>query len=116
MSVIKFSGDFLDLKEYQEKASETAIYPKSLDGGIYYAAIGLAGEVGELLNKIKKIARDKAEVDVEGIKGELGDVLWYCSQIAKELNIDMNDVAEYNLNKLKDRKARGVISGNGDNR
>ncbi len=113
---LKFIGDFLDLKDYQNKASETAIYPKKLDGGVYYAAIGLAGEVGELLNKIKKIARDNAELDVEGVKGELGDVLWYCSQIATELGIDMNEVADYNLKKLEDRKRRGVIGGNGDNR
>ncbi len=105
----------MDFNEYQEKASKTAIYPKTLDGGVYYTAIGLAGEVGELLNKIKKIARD-SNTDLEGIKEELGDVLWYCSQLAKELDIDMNEVAESNLKKLADRQKRGVISGNGDKR
>ncbi|MGC8675982.1 MAG: nucleoside triphosphate pyrophosphohydrolase family protein [Candidatus Micrarchaeia archaeon] len=106
----------MELDEYQGKASETAIYPKMLNGGVYYAAIGLAGEVGELLNKIKKIARDNAQPSADEIKGELGDVLWYCSQVASELGISMNDVAAYNLKKLQDRKQRGVISGNGDKR
>lgn len=106
----------MEFAEYQNKAKETAIYPKQLDGGIYYAAIGLAGEVGELLNKIKKIARDGAAVDKEAISGEMGDVLWYLSQMATELGISLDDIAGYNLKKLNDRKARGVISGSGDNR
>ncbi|MEM3482785.1 MAG: nucleoside triphosphate pyrophosphohydrolase family protein, partial [Candidatus Micrarchaeaceae archaeon] len=91
-------------------------YPKQLTGGVYYAAIGLAGEVGELLNKIKKIARDNAPIDKDAIAGELGDVLWYVSQMATELGIEMDDVANHNLEKLSDRKNRGKISGNGDYR
>jgi len=106
----------LDFDDYQLNAKTTAIYPKQLNGGIYYAAIGLAGEVGELLNKIKKIARDNAPVDTEALKEEMGDALWYLSQIATELGISMSDVAESNLNKLKDRKQRGVLSGSGDKR
>ena len=105
----------MDFDEYQLSAKPT-IYPKQLNGGIYFAAIGLAGEVGELLNKIKKIARDNAPVDKEALKEEMGDVLWYLSQIATELGISMSDVAESNLNKIKDRKQRGVISGSGDKR
>ena len=101
---------------HQSKASETAIYPKTLDGGVYYTAIGLAGEVGELLNKIKKIARDKAQISKEDITSELGDVLWYLSQLATEMGISMEDVAKNNLEKLKGRKERGTISGSGDNR
>jgi len=106
----------LEFSNYQSKASETAIYPKTLDGGVYYTAIGLAGEVGELLNKIKKIARDKAQISKEDITSELGDVLWYLSQLATEMGISMEDVAKNNLEKLKGRKERGTISGSGDNR
>ncbi|MEM3211771.1 MAG: nucleoside triphosphate pyrophosphohydrolase family protein [Candidatus Micrarchaeaceae archaeon] len=106
----------MNFSEYQDKASTTAIYPKQLTGGVYYAAIGLAGEVGELLNKIKKIARDNAPIDKDAIAGELGDVLWYVSQMATELGIEMDDVAKHNLEKLSDRKNRGKISGNGDYR
>jgi len=106
----------LEFANYQAKASETAIYPKTLEGGVYYTAIGLAGEVGELLNKIKKIARDKAQISKEDITSELGDVLWYLSQLATEMGIDMEEVAKYNLEKLKNRKERGTISGSGDKR
>ncbi|MEM3781636.1 MAG: nucleoside triphosphate pyrophosphohydrolase family protein [Candidatus Micrarchaeaceae archaeon] len=106
----------MDFSEYQGKAGTTAIYPKQLEGGVYYAAIGLAGEVGELLNKIKKIARDNAPVDKDAIAGELGDILWYVSQVATEFGIGLNDVAKKNLEKLSDRKQRGKISGSGDYR
>jgi len=106
----------MDFSEYQKNAKKTAIYPKALDGGIYYAAIGLSGEVGELLNKIKKIARDEGTFDVEGIKGELGDVLWYVSQIAEEMGLSLDDIAEYNIEKLRIRKEKGALSGSGDER
>ncbi len=106
----------MDFAEYQKGAKSTAVYPKRLDGGVYYPALGLAGEVGELLNKIKKTARDGKELDIEDIRGELGDVLWYVSQIAEEIGISMEDIAAHNIEKLRSRKERGVISGNGDRR
>ena len=45
----------------------------------FYTALALAGEVGELLNKIKKIARDNIQIEREEIISELGDILWYLS-------------------------------------
>jgi NTP pyrophosphatase (non-canonical NTP hydrolase) len=106
----------MDFAEYQRNTHETAVYPKNLDGGIYYPALGLAGEVGELLNKIKKTARDGEELDKEAIKGELCDILWYVSRIAYEAGIGLEDIAVYNIEKLRSRKERGVISGSGERR
>lgn len=106
----------MDFDEYQSRASETSAAPPRLEGQLYYFSLGLAGEVGELLNKIKKIARDKKEPSRDDMKGELGDVLWYLSQIAKEFGIPMSEIAEYNIKKLSSRKERGMISGSGDER
>ncbi|HVC58502.1 MAG TPA: nucleoside triphosphate pyrophosphohydrolase family protein [Candidatus Acidoferrales bacterium] len=106
----------MDFDEYQTKASETSAAPPELDGQMYYFSLGLAGEVGELLNKIKKIARDGKRPSREDISGELGDVLWYLSQIAKEFDIPLSEVADYNIKKLASRRERGVISGSGDER
>lgn len=114
--MFKFNCDIMNFKEYQENTKKTAIYPKNMDGSYYYPALGLAGEVGELLNKIKKIARDKKSPDIEDLKGELGDVLWYLSQLSNEFGIDLEEVADSNIKKLTSRKDRGVISGSGDNR
>ena len=106
----------MDLAEYQKNARNTAVYPKSLEGGIYYPALGLAGEVGELLNKIKKTARDGRKLEIDDVKSELGDVLWYVSQIAEEMGISLDEVASSNIEKLRSRMERGVISGSGDRR
>ncbi|MGC8730279.1 MAG: nucleoside triphosphate pyrophosphohydrolase family protein [Candidatus Micrarchaeia archaeon] len=106
----------MNLSEYQEKAHSTAIYPSELDGAYFYPAIGLAGEVGELLNKIKKIARDNASLNKEDVKLELGDILWYLSELAGSFGISMDNVAEANLEKLARRKSNGTLRGSGDQR
>ena len=104
------------LNDYQIQANETAIYPK----GLNYPILGLAGEAGEICNKYKKILRDKeGETDVNDIDQlakELGDVLWYVTQIATELGTNLETVARVNIMKLGDRKERGVLGGSGDDR
>ena len=47
---------------------------------------------------------------------ELGDVLWYVAQLATELNLSLDTIAETNLTKLASRAARNLISGDGDRR
>jgi len=106
----------MEFNEYQERAKETLMYPDKLDGGFFYTALALAGEVGELLNKIKKIARDNIQIKKEEIISELGDILWYLSETARNFNISLEEVAEYNLKKIRSRKERGTLQGSGDNR
>jgi len=112
----EINGVFMEFNEYQNKAKETAEYPNSLNGAVFYTAIGLAGEVGELLNKIKKIARDNITLDKDDIAYELGDILWYLSELARAMNIDLDYVAIKNLEKLRSRKERGTLHGSGDHR
>ena len=138
--------------EYQELATQTAIYPNLLQyvrdalvarglsktdalieeldialiendiciSNPYCPAMGLAGEVGELVNKIKKIMRDDKGLipnhKKEELIGELGDVLWYVATLATELDIDLNEVADLNINKLQSRQERGKLGGSGDGR
>jgi NTP pyrophosphatase (non-canonical NTP hydrolase) len=78
--------------------------------------MGMCGEAGEISNKVKKVMRDGKELDIEDIKHELGDVLWYVASFATVLGIDLEEVAQANIDKLKSRKERGVIGGSGDNR
>lgn len=106
-------------KEYQEQSKKTAMYP-AIGHKVIYPVLGLSGEVGEISEKVKKIFRDKngefSVEDLELIKKELGDVLWYLSQIATELGISFEDIAKHNIEKLYSRLDRGVIKGNGDER
>jgi NTP pyrophosphatase (non-canonical NTP hydrolase) len=109
----------MTLAEYQQKSKTTAIYP-NIGSNFVYPTLGLAGEAGEVADKIKKILRDKngqiSKEDRQEISRELGDVLWYIAQLATELNLSLDEVAQNNLTKLLSRLERNVIGGNGDNR
>ncbi len=109
----------MDFTQYQKLAAETAVYPSTGDN-IYYPALGLAGEAGEVCGKVSKIMRDfnddvSASMKLE-LEKELGDVLWYISQLASELGISLDEIAENNIRKLQSRKERNMLHGNGDNR
>jgi NTP pyrophosphatase (non-canonical NTP hydrolase) len=109
----------MNFSDYQQKAKNTAKYPV-IGQGVIYPTLGLTNEAGEVAGKIKKIFRDKegviGEADREALKAELGDVLWYLSQVSTELDLSLDDIAEHNIAKLLDRQARGKIQGDGDNR
>jgi NTP pyrophosphatase (non-canonical NTP hydrolase) len=102
----------MDFHEYQTKARKTAIYPRQF--AVLYPVLGLVGEIGEFANKYKKEFRDDTPFELEDAKAELGDILWYLSQIASDLELDLNEVARHNIAKLMDRQNRGVLGGSGD--
>jgi len=121
----KFMQDKLIVTEvmtadfYEMKAGQTAIFPKNQ--ALEYLALGLTSEAGEVAGKVKKLIRDGE--DVEGfemkkmaIASEVGDVLWYCAMLAKEVGVPLNDIMKDNLKKLYGRKVRGTLHGSGDNR
>ena len=108
----------LDFNTYQSKAMSTAIYPE--ESKIIYPSLGLAGEAGEFAGKVAKAYRDNNGTISEELRAklidELGDVLWMCAACARDLNTTLGYVANRNIDKLRDRAERGVISGSGDNR
>lgn len=118
--------------EYQNQSKTTAIYPRpqedftdySMDClteninntldivPVMYCALGLAGESGEVTEQVKKSWRNNMKITDdrrEKIKDELGDVLWYTSQLATELDLDLNEIAINNLAKLFARKSAGDL-------
>ena len=111
----------LTLDMYQREAFKVAEYPGiGTPEGLVYTTLGLTGEAGELANHLKKVMRDDGhEMTPERRKamlGELGDILWYVSQCAKEMGFTMNEVGQANLEKLASRSVRGKIQGSGDHR
>jgi len=107
------------ISEYQERSRRTATYPDAGDN-IVYPTLGLAGEAGEVAEKVKKLMRDDGGVMSDerraALAGELGDVLWYVAQVAAEAGLDLEEIAQGNLDKLLSRQRRGVLSGSGDSR
>jgi len=108
----------VELAEYQRLSRRTAEYPR--EAWLAYPALGLAGEAGEVAEHAKKAIRDDGgEVSDErraAMAKELGDVLWYVSQLATELELELEQIAQGNLEKLLSRQRRGVLSGSGDER
>lgn len=82
--------------------------------------MGLAGEAGEVANKVKKIYRDKngelGADDRAALASELGDVLWYIAIMAYEIDFNLDTIAQQNIKKLHSRMERGTIKGSGDQR
>jgi NTP pyrophosphatase (non-canonical NTP hydrolase) len=119
ISILCICGEFMNFNEYQGKSRRTAGYP-AIGHPVIYPALGLVNEAGEVAGKIKKIFRDKGgEINEEtrsALKAELGDVLWYVAQVCTELDLSMDEVAGYNIEKLYSRLERGTIRGEGDNR
>jgi NTP pyrophosphatase (non-canonical NTP hydrolase) len=101
--------------EYQQETMKTAVYDK--DVAVTYLALGLASEAGEVAGKVKKWVRgDTSYVDTDEIAKELGDVLWYVSQMAETFNLSLGDIAQANVDKLRSMMERDKIKGDGDNR
>jgi len=109
----------VDFQHYQESCRATARYP-DVGANPIYPTLGLCGEAGEVADKVKKVLRDRQgnftpEV-IADLKLELGDVLWYVAQLATELGLELEQIAQTNLDKLASRAARNVIGGSGDKR
>jgi len=115
----KFMQDNLVIAEvmtadfYEARAGQTAIFPK--EKALEYLALGLTSEAGEVAGKVKKLIRD-GKGDKVAIASEIGDVLWYCAMLAKEVGVPLNTIMKDNLKKLHGRKERGTLAGSGDER
>lgn len=107
----------MEANEYQKRSKKTL---KEESRNLNYLSMGLASEAGEVCGLTKKIIRDKGDKltgeDREKYLKELGDVAWYLANLADLLNLSLDNVFQENLNKLQDRKERGVIEGSGDDR
>src|ERR1017187_5671340 len=108
----------MELAEYQKLSRRTAEYPR--EAWLAYPALGLSGEAGEVAERAKKTIRDDGGQATDerraAMPKELGDVLWYVAQLASELQLDLDEIAQANLDKLLSRQQRGVLSGSGDER
>lgn len=108
----------MNMNEYQQQAMATAVYPR--DMRIVYPALGLAGETGEVAEKVKKEIRDRAGAFAEATRAqialELDDVMWYVAAMARDMGLTLEDIARMNLEKIRSRQERDMIHGQGDNR
>ena len=123
----------MNASEYQVKAHDFASYGDNA----MYPVLGLAEEAGEVCGKIAKFIRkhggtepmtaryeleNKVTVTDDELKfrndlsKELGDAMWMIAELCTVYGLDLGEVMAENIEKLADRRERGVIDGNGDNR
>ncbi|RKV95977.1 MAG: hypothetical protein D8G53_07850 [Candidatus Saccharimonas sp.] len=115
----------MQFNDYSIKAISTLTDKQShqygdVDARLMSQVLGLSGEAGEVVEKFKKILRDKSgmisEDDHAAIIKELGDVLWYVNSISHLLGSSLEEVAQKNNDKLLSRQSRRKIHGSGDDR
>lgn len=106
----------MNFNEYEQKARRTSkSYSCSLwtiKNGIY----GLNGESGELIDLLKKFEFQGHAFDVKKMVEELGDVLWYCAELAHGLGVPLEEVAKRNIAKLEARYPAGFETSRSVNR
>lgn len=79
-------------------------------------ALGAAGEAGEIADEVKKVIFHGHNLDIDKLLKEIGDALWYLSQLTRTLGYSFDTVAERNLEKLKDRYPEGFSEEKSQNR
>ena len=109
----------MDIAEYQKLVESFDIVPTGYSQ--MYALTNLAGEVGELTSVVAKALRDSPmgaipEDKEELFEKELGDVLFMVAYTAYAYGLDLNEIAQQNIEKLTSRKQRGTLQGSGDAR
>lgn len=105
----------MKMNEYQQLAQRTANTTTQSDK-IHNGLLGLFGEGGELADQIKKTCYQGHELDADHMIEELGDVLWYCAELASGLGVSLEDAALINVEKLKKRYPEGFSAERSINR
>lgn len=125
----------MTMLEFQQDAISTKVHEGEK---LFYSALGLDGEAGEYADKVKKLYRGDPQVlknelgnrdafvtkDGKSMSQtyrrsmalELGDVLWYLVSAADDLGYSLEEIAQMNIGKRRDRKLKGTLRGEGDNR
>jgi len=99
--------------EYSEFTHTTAIFPK--EKAVEYCTLGLTSEAGEVAGVVKRLFRgDHKELQKDRVVSEVGDVLWYCSELCTAVGSSMEEAAKLNVEKLSKRKRDGTIKGEGE--
>lgn len=106
----------LMFNQYQEMAGRTSGAGREGTQRKLIAALGLAGEAGEFANLIKKIAAHGHNISSHDLMDELGDVLWYLAEAATACGIKLDDIAQYNIEKLNKRYPDGFSQERSINR
>lgn len=106
----------MEMDEYQKAALRTANRPEASLSGWSMAAMGLAGEAGEVVDYLKKVLHHGHTLDRDKLTKEIGDVLWYCAILSHINGVPLSEVAAENMRKLRARYPDGFSEERSRNR
>lgn len=105
----------MNFNEYQ-KLAETTAGKMNQEKRLANFAMGVAGEAGEVCDYLKKVLFHGHDLDKDVLIKELGDVMWYVATLANTVDIDLEEIAERNIEKLKRRYPEGFSKNKSINR
>ena len=97
----------MEINEYQKLAMTTLNPALSQKDVLINSVMGLCGESGEAIDIVKKWLAQGHELDKEHLAKELGDIVWYLAEAATALDLELEDILEANIEKLKKRYPEG---------
>lgn len=97
----------MDIQRYQQEVLRTVPSKLTKKTKLTNFSLGLAGESGEAIDLLKKHIFHDHEINITELKEELGDLTWYIANIANVFNINLEDVFDANIEKLKARYPSG---------
>ena len=97
----------MEINEYQKLAMRTRNPKLTKIEMLSNGVMGLCGESGEVIEHVKKHLYHGKDLNIDEIKKELGDVCWYIAEIAEALDLELADIMEANIEKLKQRYPEG---------
>lgn len=106
----------MDIKEYQEKATRTVNTRLSRKDQLSNLCMGLCGESGEVVDYLKKCIYHDHKLEKEKLFEELGDIMWYLTNIATLFNLPMDNILDKNIKKLEERYPEGFSEEKSINR
>ena len=113
---VKTIDNFFMFDEYQRKAMRTANKELPADEMLLNAVMGMCGEAGEAIDLLKKHRAQGAPLDIDRLAGEVGDCLWYIAEFAEASGISLEEIAQRNISKLKNRYPKGFDAECSNNR
>lgn len=110
----------MTVNDYQRLAMTTLNPDLNKKDVLINSVMGLCGEAGEAIDIVKKWLAQGHDLDREHLAKELGDIAWYLAEAATALDLDLEEVFQANIDKLKKRYPQGfetersLVRPNGD--
>ena len=106
----------MNIKEYQEKAKRTVNTNLQFDDQLANLCMGLCGESGEVVDYIKKHIYHGHSLEINKLSEELGDIMWYLTNIATLFALPVDNILDVNIKKLEERYPDGYSNEKSINR